>query len=268
MEKKYVIFSDMHRGVGDYADECYKNRDIIIRAYQNYLDNGFTLIENGDCEELYENRSEKQIWATYKPIYRILEEFNNNNKLIIVTGNHDAKRKDTVEIIDWGSNTTDICFQYKNIGDYCEIKVGNHKIRIEHGHRMSKLFHFPKLECWLVRNLWRPINKYGITDKMYQAYSPISTLSKDEDKLNSFFKKMGYTDLIIGHTHQSKFSPVDGFYNIGSAIHPSFVQCIEVIENDNSVIFKLCKWYKDVDDAGHVMFLRDDICTNIELKNK
>ena len=49
---KIIIFSDSHRGDGSLADEFHKDRDIFEAALQHYLDEGYTLIEAGDNDEL------------------------------------------------------------------------------------------------------------------------------------------------------------------------------------------------------------------------
>ena len=53
---KLVFFSDCHRGVGGGADDFAHNQLICIAALKHYLKEGFTYIELGDGDELWENK--------------------------------------------------------------------------------------------------------------------------------------------------------------------------------------------------------------------
>jgi predicted transcriptional regulator with HTH domain len=53
--KKYVIFSDFHRGVSDKADDFKpQNKESYIKALSHYYNESFSLIHLGDVEELKE----------------------------------------------------------------------------------------------------------------------------------------------------------------------------------------------------------------------
>ena len=54
---KYVLMSDCHRGVGTSSDNFLKNQHLYFAALEHYYRNGFTYIELGDGEELWENRN-------------------------------------------------------------------------------------------------------------------------------------------------------------------------------------------------------------------
>lgn len=58
---KYVLISDCHRGVGNSNDNFLKNQNLYFAALQHYYKMGFIYIELGDGDELWENRSMKQI---------------------------------------------------------------------------------------------------------------------------------------------------------------------------------------------------------------
>ena len=54
---KYVLFSDCHRGTGRSNDNFLKNEYLYLAALKYYFSHGFTYIELGDGDELWENRS-------------------------------------------------------------------------------------------------------------------------------------------------------------------------------------------------------------------
>lgn len=58
---KYVIISDCHRGIGNANDNYMKNQTLHHAALSHYYRYGFTYIELGDGDELWENRSMKHI---------------------------------------------------------------------------------------------------------------------------------------------------------------------------------------------------------------
>src|SRR5688500_7448835 len=52
---KFIIFSDHHKGVRDFADDFRLAVKNYSHALQHYHAQQFTLITLGDCEELWEN---------------------------------------------------------------------------------------------------------------------------------------------------------------------------------------------------------------------
>ena len=61
---KLIVMSDMHRGDGSGADDFAQNSLIYRCALEYYLENGFTYIELGDAEELWESDNFDQIYIT------------------------------------------------------------------------------------------------------------------------------------------------------------------------------------------------------------
>jgi len=108
--RKYAILSDVHRDAPeDVVDEYFfdlshfsKHRDLFIRALEYYRNNGYTVIENGDCEELWVVPSVRQnkgvraraqsIIAPYGPhhrVYELLAELHREGRYFRTRGNHD-----------------------------------------------------------------------------------------------------------------------------------------------------------------------------------
>jgi hypothetical protein len=72
---KLVCMSDMHRGDGSGADDFAQNSLIYRCALEHYLENGFTYVELGDAEELWENDNFDQIYITHTSVYELLTKF-------------------------------------------------------------------------------------------------------------------------------------------------------------------------------------------------
>ena len=99
---KLIVMSDMHRGDGSGADDFAQNSLIYRCALEYYLENGFTYIELGDAEELWENDNFDQIYITHTPVYELLAKFHDpdpeKTRYIKVWGNHDLYWKDHQDI--------------------------------------------------------------------------------------------------------------------------------------------------------------------------
>ena len=86
---RVVILSDMHLGNGGRGDDFRKNGELCMDALKRYYrPKGFTLILNGDIEELhrYTLREIEQAWS---PFYEILHQFGDDGRLLKTIGNHD-----------------------------------------------------------------------------------------------------------------------------------------------------------------------------------
>jgi UDP-2,3-diacylglucosamine pyrophosphatase LpxH len=91
---KFVIISDVHRGTGDQNDNFAPNQNICFSALKHYYANGYTYIELGDGDELWENRRIEPIIAEHSHVFWLMNEFHKENRLIMLYGNHDIiKRK-------------------------------------------------------------------------------------------------------------------------------------------------------------------------------
>jgi hypothetical protein len=107
---KYAILSDVHRDAPeDLVDEIFfdlshfsKNRDLFIRALEYYSRNGYIVIENGDCEELWvapSVKNNKGVRARaegiispdgpHRRVYEILADLHRQGRYFRTRGNHD-----------------------------------------------------------------------------------------------------------------------------------------------------------------------------------
>jgi hypothetical protein len=109
--RKYAILSDIHRDApeddvldADFFDLSHfsKHRDLFIRALEYYRDNGYTVIENGDCEELWvapSMRKKKSVReraqsiidpnGPHRRVYELLAELHRDSRYFRTRGNHD-----------------------------------------------------------------------------------------------------------------------------------------------------------------------------------
>lgn len=92
---KLVIMSDCHRGAGDNFDNFVKNQSIFKTALQDYYDKGFTYIELGDGDDMWEVKKYENIIEVHLDTFKLLKKFNDSGRLIMIYGNHDIEKKIT-----------------------------------------------------------------------------------------------------------------------------------------------------------------------------
>ena len=69
---RFALFSDCHRGVGNSNDNFLKNQHLYLAALRYYFQNGFTYLELGDGDELWENRSLARIIDIHSDVFFLL----------------------------------------------------------------------------------------------------------------------------------------------------------------------------------------------------
>lgn len=209
---RYILFSDCHRGVGDNNDNFLRNEFLYVAALETYFRKGYTYIELGDGDELWENRSMKPIRQAHQQSFELLEKFRQSGRFYMVYGNHDmGKRK--------GRALPGIIL--KDAG-------GGRDIYLTHGHQADLLNStFWRLSKFLVRYVWRPLERLGVSDPTSAAKNNTKK-RKTEQRLSDWAKERGHL-LIAGHTHH----PMGGdggssYFNTGSCIHPGAITGIEI----------------------------------------
>ena len=85
----YVLFSDCHRGNGTHNDNFLLNEHLYLAALRHYYQSGFTYIELGDGDELWENRKMDSIKEVHSDVFELLSRFYKENRLYMIYGNHD-----------------------------------------------------------------------------------------------------------------------------------------------------------------------------------
>lgn len=244
---KYILLSDCHRGTGSANDNFLKNEYLYLAALNYYYCRGFTYLELGDGDELWENRSLAKIKDMHVQSFRMMSRYYSGGRLYVIYGNHDMVKKQPD-------------FRQKYFQSfYCEramqelplcpgirfysgiiLRDEEHKkdIYLTHGHQADPLNStFWRLSRFLVRYVWKPLEGLGVPDPTSAAKNNIKK-KKSEERLTRWAVENGHL-LVTGHTHHpmigTKESP---YFNTGSCIHPSGITGIE-IENR---CLTLVKW--------------------------
>jgi len=270
---RLIVMSDMHRGDGTGADDFAHNSLIYKCALKYYLGEGFTYIELGDAEELWENKSFEQIYITHTSIYDKLMQFHDpdpqKTRYIKIWGNHDIQWKENPDIL------RDI-FPGISIFEAALLKSPSStgkSMLLWHGHQVD-----PKcsgqgavLSKFIVRNFWPRLQRYGIKDPTRAVANPGMCNQIDERLYQLAMNNNENIALIMaGHTHrpvydnlslterrsmEMKKAPVSGirrklkpepvYYNTGSCVHPRCITGIEITMEGSTPGLKLVKWSYD-----------------------
>lgn len=244
---RYVIISDCHRGNGSANDNFLKNQNIYSTALQYYYQYGFTYIELGDGDELWENRHMQGILETYSPIFQMLSKFYLSNRLYMLYGNHDMEKKNSghqkkyySKYFCYETQSTQELFPGINFYEGIILKSPSRdtSLYLTHGHQVSflnsTLWRFTR---FLVRYFWKPLEHFGISDPTSAAKNH-AYKDKAEKRLIKY-SYMTKSRLITGHTHRPRLNPSEpGYMNTGSCVHPGCITCLEI---ENNTIF-LVKW--------------------------
>lgn len=244
---KYILFSDCHRGNGRINDNFLKNEFLYLAALKYYYQCGYTYLELGDGDELWENRSMKKIKEAHKHSFEMLAGFYNENRFYGIYGNHDMVKKnvsfqkkffDTYycdKLLCEHPLCPGICF-YSGI--ILRDAFGKKDIYLTHGHQAGIMNStFWMINRFLVRYLWKNLELIGVPDPTSAAKN--NTKKEKTERLLTKWAKENKNILITGHTHRpmvgSKESP---YFNTGSCIHPAGITGIEI---ENRCI-TLIKW--------------------------
>jgi hypothetical protein len=184
----FVIFSDLHLGTGTSKDDFVPNAPILMGALEKYYyPKGWSLILNGDIEELYKF-SIRDIMKRWAAFYTILDRFNDADRLIKLVGNHDLALSVGCE-----------GYPYR-VFAAVKLKAEYGTLFLLHGHQGSRIG--PRLKSvskGVVRYLAKPfgINNYSISKDSRAKY-------RLERNIYSFSAKKRCLT-IIGHTHRPLF---------------------------------------------------------------
>ncbi len=256
---KIFFFSDVHKGDKSYSDDFRQNSIIFNHALLNYYKKNYTYIEIGDGIELWENKSFAPIYVAHRSTFKLIELFNQKNKLFLLWGNHDMEFRDPILV-------EKLYYKYflpKNLADKKElfnlryfeslklnIKEFNKNILVIHGHQADYMnYRHWKFQRFFVRHLWNHLQKwFGIKDPTGPARN-YKSLVKVEKTLNNWILKNKNQMVICGHTHRPRFpDPGDiPLFNDGSCVHPNSIIGIEIVDLKISLI----KWYEFTDEKSN-----------------
>lgn len=182
-----MIFSDLHLGNGGRTDDFRPNSELFLRSLRDYyLHRDYTLILNGDIEELQRFRL-RQIQSHWGPVYELFDAFDSGDRLYRLVGNHD------LDLIQ----RPDPPFA---IREAIRFRYHDNTIFLFHGHQTALRFErFNKLLEIGLRYFANPLNikNYSVAHDSLKRF-------RTEERVYEFASANKILS-IIGHTHRPLF---------------------------------------------------------------
>lgn len=216
---KVVILSDLHMGNGGRHDEFRANAPLVQAMLQRYyLPGKFSLVLNGDIEELFKFPLES-ITAEWAKLFDLFLEFRQNGFFWKTYGNHDAALPGTERYPLAASMT-----------DALKLSYGNDSLCVFHGHQASvhlweKYSILNRTAVFLLRYLAKP---FGIKN-FSVAYNNRKRFAIEKTIYD--FSKRAKVVSIIGHTHRPLF------------------ESLSKVDYLNFRIEELCRAYPSLDEG-------------------
>lgn len=193
---RYVFLSDLHLGDGGKTDDFHHNEELVCDSLENhYLAQGFTLVLNGDIEELHKFKLE-EIQRRYHRLYGIFKKFDERRRLVKLIGNHDLGLLLHAD------------YPFKIYQALC-LEHKDSRILAFHGHQAYKLFmQYNYLSDFLVRNIVEPL-------KIQNREKPLTSKRryKAERRIYRASRALGLIS-ITGHTHRPLFESFSKYDNL------------------------------------------------------
>ena len=191
---KAVIFSDFHMGYGKNDDLNRNGEMVACILEEHYFKNGWTLLLNGDIEELQKfplNNIQKK-WENF---YRVFNLFARENRLYKIIGNHDD--------LPYFKHSESYPYPLHSA---VKIETGAVPAYVYHGHQLMNLYkYFNRIVGLSLRYIVKPFGIKNITD----AKNPYRKFDIEQKAYS--FSMDNQCLSIIGHTHRPLFESLSRF---------------------------------------------------------
>src|ERR1700730_10899874 len=205
---KFIIFSDMHKGARDLADNFRLAEKNYLAALDYYYQNDYSLICLGDCEELWENKPDV-LMKTNRICLDAEVRFLNANRYYRTFGNHD---------LEWKYDVPRILYLKPVFSDKLKIYEGfvlqavqnnkSYKIFLTHGHQGDLRSDGNAFSKWVVAAIWTPIQRY-LDININTVSDSIELVDKHNIIMYQWSDTQENLVFISGHTHKPVFASLD-----------------------------------------------------------
>jgi predicted phosphodiesterase len=205
-EKRYVIFSDHHKGARTGADDFQPCETAYMEALGYYFGEAYSLIVVGDVEELWEE-SAGTVLASYPAVFQQESDFYKQDRYLRVYGNHDNLWKFKKKVVTLlHGYFPDIRVQE---GLVFEASVGGEKageIFLVHGHQGTfGSDEIAPISRFVVRLFWRAFQI--LTGKGRTTPAKDACLrARHDTQMYEWARRQPKLILIAGHTHRPVWS--------------------------------------------------------------
>ena len=261
-ESKFIFFSDLHRGDDSVSDEFARNQIVLLHALEHYYQEGYTYVEVGDGDELWEYKDFKYIRQAHGDVFTSIKKFFDQDRLYMLYGNHNINladkryvRRNYFHYYDEYSQEQRELFPgiipYEAL--VLKERTTGQEIFVVHGHQGD----FLNDQLWQVsrfwlRYFWRYLHVVGFRNPASPARNQYKR-HKIEKNYSRWIRKHRRI-LICGHTHRPKFPKKKElpYFNTGCCIHTKGISGIELIGNQ----LYLVDWRLRAGEGGEMKIVR------------
>jgi UDP-2,3-diacylglucosamine pyrophosphatase LpxH len=242
---RIVLFSDCHRGDRSRADAFAQNESVFFQALKHYYRSGFTYIEVGDGDELWQNRQASVVVRAHRRIFDLLHSFDIFNRLHLILGNHDVQASsDDVIDKDGLLAKEGLILSHVNTGK---------SLFVVHGHQVDSYSdHLSVVGRFMARS-WRRLQALGVrgdavwsdtSRKWKMMRKGVSgyqhSRTRRIERSITHWIRMNRQTVICGHTHKAAFATggASPYFNTGSCVRPGGITGLEI--SDGKI--QMVKW--------------------------
>lgn len=205
---KIIIFSDQHKGARDLADDFHPAEQNYLAALNYYYDAGYTYINLGDCEELWE--CTPQVAIDSNKISLLAEaRFLTDRRYFRVFGNHD---------LEWSYAIQQNQYLKPIFGESLQVHEGirlryqdngtTYSFLLTHGHQGDLKSDGNMFSKWFVAAIWTPIQRY-LEINLNSLSDSFGLVDRHNIIMSDWSEKQKNLVLISGHTHKPVFASLD-----------------------------------------------------------
>lgn len=186
---KIIIFSDLHMGNRKRQDDFRKNAQMFSKILKEYyFERGYTLILNGDIEELLKF-SLRKITKKWPQVFNLYKKFADRGRFYKIWGNHDFELP----------YKHDYMFK-EQLYEALRLRYKGNLLFLFHGHQASNLVEkYNNISSLVLRYIAKPIGLKNAST----AYNSKRKYSV-EKRIYEFSTRNRIVS-IIGHTHRPMF---------------------------------------------------------------
>lgn len=250
-QDKWVIFSDLHMGDGGSTDDFRSNASLFKTVLeQHYLNRQFSLVLNGDVEEIQRFKL-KKIVDHWQDVYKLFDRFRDESRLLKTIGNHDLE----LELLK------ELPFDYDHFQGFKFDYKGDH-LFFFHGHQASKKFQkHNQLIGFTLKYFANPlgIKNYSVAHSSQKQYK----IEKRVYHYSAYRKVVS----VIGHTHRPLFESLHKVERLKYKIEQLIREYATDVKNRTSEIRTtikslkkdLKKYYKQAKDTNFQNYVYNTI---------
>lgn len=205
---RFVIFSDLHKGARNGADDFWRSERAYNAALAYYLQMGYTLVLLGDIEELWEEKP-RAVLKAYERTTGLEVQFHQQERYYRIRGNHDDEwqyKRRVKRLLGPRFRPPDLHVYESLVLTVVDDTTGPlGEIFLVHGHQGTTMSErWAGVSKYVVRYLWRPIQR--LTHWSLNTPATKWELRHRHNRmLYAWAEGKPKLILIAGHTHRPVF---------------------------------------------------------------